>query len=266
MEGMEDIANVAAGYFDNLFSVGPCDQMEECLDTVSSKVTHEMQQMLSSDFTAEEVEVALFQMGPTKAPGPDGMNALYYQMFWHVVGESVTMAVLDFLNSGNMVPDINHTNIVLIPKVKNPEKMSDFKPISLYNVIYKIISKVLANRLKQVFPQIISLTQSAFVLGRLIMDNVLVAYETLHTMHCRKKGKKRSLALKLDISKAYDRVEWPFLKEIMHKLGFPDRWIDRVMSCVTTASFSMLINGKPHGNIHPSRGIRQGHLIYFCCV
>ena len=135
------------------------------------------------------------------------MNALFYQKFWHVVGDSVTVIVLDFLNSGNMVPDINHTNIVLIPKVKNPEKISDFRPISLRNVIYKIISKVLANRLKQVLPHVISPTQSVFVLGRLIMDNVLVAYETLHTMHCRKKGKKRSLALKLDISKAYDRVE-----------------------------------------------------------
>ena len=174
------------------------------------------------------------------------------------MGETITMAVLDFLNSGNMVPDINHTNIVLIPKVKNPEKMSDFRPISLCNVIYKIISKVLANRLKQVLPQIISLTQSAFVPGRFITDNVLVAYETLHTMHCKKKGKKGSLALKLDISKAYDHVEWPFLKEIMHKLGFPERWIDRVMSCFTTSSIYVLINGKPHGNIHPSRGIRQG--------
>jgi len=76
------------------------------------------------------------------------MNALFYQKFWHVVGDSVTAIVLDFLNSGNMVPNINHTNIVLIPKVKNPEKMSDFRPISLRNVIYKIISKVLANRLK----------------------------------------------------------------------------------------------------------------------
>ena len=105
--------------------------------------------------------------------------------------------------------------------------------------------------------------------GRFITDNVLVAYETLHTMHCRKKGKKGSLALKLDISKAYDHVEWPFLKEIMHKLGFPERWIDRVMSCFTTSSIYVLINGKPHGNIHPSRGIRQGDPLspfYFLCA
>jgi len=117
-----------------------------------------MQEVLSSEFTAEEVKVALSQMGSTKAPRPDGMNALFYQNFWHVVGDNVVLAVLDFLNNGNMLPKINHTNIVLIPKVKNPMKMSDFRPISLCNVIYKIISKVLANGLKQVLPQIISPT------------------------------------------------------------------------------------------------------------
>ena len=154
-----------------------------------------------------------------------------------------------------MLPKINHTNIVLIPKVKDPEKMFDFRQISLCNVIYKIISKVLANRLKPVLPRIISPTQSAFVLGRLITNNVLVAYEMLHTMHARKKGKKGSMALKLDISKAYNLVKWQFLQGIMEKIGFPTQWIERVMGCVTTASFSILVNGKPYGMVHPSRGI-----------
>ena len=128
--------------------------------------------------------------------------------------------MLDFLNNDNMLPEINDTNIVFIPKVKVLEKMFDFRSISLCNVIYKIISKVLANMLKQVLPHIISPTQSAFVPGRLITDIVLVAYETLHTMHARQKGKKGSLALKLDISKAYDRVKWQFLQKIMEKMGF----------------------------------------------
>ena len=206
-------------------------------------MTEDMLMVLSSEFTAEKVKVALFQMGHTKAPRPDGMNPLFYQKFWHIMGDDVVFVVLDFLNNGNMLPEINHTNIVLIPKLKDPEKMSDFRPISLCNVIYKIISKVLANKLKQVLPHIISPTQSAFVLGRLITDNVLVAYETLHTMQ-------------LDISKAYDRVEWQFLQKIMEKMGFPVVWIERVMSCVTTPSFSILVNGKPYGMVHPSCGIK----------
>ena len=195
-------------------------------------------------------------MGPTKSPGLDGMNALFYQNFWHIVGDDVTNAVLHFLNSGIMDPEINYTYIVLIPKLKSPEKMSDYRPISLCNVIYKIISKVLANGLKKILPQLISPTQSAFVPGRLITDNILVAYKTLHIMHRCKKGKKRSLALKLDISKAYDRVEWAFLKSIMVKMGFLDVWIDRVMCCVSTSSFSIEINGKVYGNIIPSRGLQ----------
>ena len=139
-----------------------------------------------------------------------------------MIGDHVIATMLDFLNSSNMNPNINYTHIVLIPKVKSPEKMSDYRPISLCNVIYKIMSKVVANRLKQILPKLISPSLSAFVSGRLITDNALVAYETLHSMHCRKSRKKGSLALKLDISKAYDWVEWDFLRNIMLRLGFPE--------------------------------------------
>ena len=152
MESLEEVVQVASNYFDNLFQASVGDQMEDCLDAVESRVTDDMREFLSTQFTAEEVQVALFQMGPTKAPGPNGMNALFYQKFWHIVGDSIVLAVLDFLNNGNMLPNINHTNIVVIPKVQNPESMSELRPISLCNVIYKIISKILANRLKQVLP------------------------------------------------------------------------------------------------------------------
>lgn len=124
--------------------------------------------------------------------------------------------------------------------------------------MYKIVSKVLANMLKKILPQVISHSQSAFVLGHLITDNILVAYESLHTMHYRRMGKIGSLAFKLDISKAYDRVEWNFLKGIMDRMGFLKIWIKRVMSCVTTPKFSVRINGKAYGSIKPSRGPRQG--------
>ena len=148
---------MASNYFMNIFKADTCDRMEDCLTTVTNKLTDDMQEVLSRPYSSEEVKVALFQMGPTKAPGSDGMNALFYQKFWHIaVGNKVTDAVLDFLHSGNMEPDVNSTHIVLIPKVKKPEKMADFRPISLCNVIYKIISKVLTNRLKLILPQIIS--------------------------------------------------------------------------------------------------------------
>ena len=102
---------------------------------------------------------------------------------------------------------INHTNITLIPKVKSPENITEFKPISLCNVVYKLVSKVLANRLKMVLPAVVSENQSAFQAGRVIIDNVLMAFETLHYMKNHQSGKSGFMALKLDMSKAYDRVE-----------------------------------------------------------
>ena len=122
---------------------------------------------------------------------------------------------------------------------------------------YKLIVKVLSNWLKKVLPHIISENQSAFVQRRLITNNVLVAFEALQTMDVRMKGKKGYMALKLDMSKAYDRVEWDFLKTILLKIGFARRWVELLMVCVRTVTYFILINGQPHGRIVPSRGIRQ---------
>jgi hypothetical protein len=174
------------------------------------------------------------------------------------VGEEVRQTVLDFLNNESFDPSINSTFITLIPKKASASLVSDFRPISLCNVSYKLIAKVLANRLKKVLPVIISPAQSAFVLGRLITDNVLVAYEALHSMATRMRGRKGYMAVKLDMSKAYDRVEWSFLEAMMRSLGFMERWIKLIMRCVSSVTYSVLVNGVPYGNIIPSRGLRQG--------
>jgi hypothetical protein len=126
----------------------------------------------------------------------------------------------------------NITTIVLIPKVNNPESVTHFCPICLCNVLYKLISKVLANRLKVLLPHIISQTQSAFIPGRLITDNVLLAYEITHMMHKIKGGSDSLVAVKLDMSKAYDRMEWSFMEMIMEKMGFVEAWIKLVMNYV----------------------------------
>ena len=166
--------------------------------------------------------------------------------------------MLCFLNSGSIPNSLNHTFITLIPKKKNPEYVTVFKPISLCNVLYKIFSKFLANRLKRVLPNIISEHQSAFLKGRLITDNILVAFETLHYMKNHNSENSGFMALKLDMSKAYDQVEWSFLKAVMSQMGFQDRWIGLVMECITTVTYSILVNGEPSGEIRPSRGIHQG--------
>jgi len=125
-------------------------------------------------------------------------------------------------------------------------------------VLNKIIAKVLANRLKLILPYVISPEQSAFIPGRLITDNILVAFETLHIMDTRLKGKEGFMALKLDMSKAYDSIKWSFLEAILIKMGFAPRWIHLLMTCMRTVTYSILINGKPQGHVVPTRGIRQG--------
>jgi hypothetical protein len=173
-----------------------------------------------------------------------------------VKGE-VCNAMLEFLNFDVFDRDINATNIALIPKISNPTKGTDFWPISLCYVIYKLIAKVLANRMKKLLPAVISQTQSAFILGRLITDNILMAFEALPTMDGRIKGGGGggSYGLKLDMSKAYDKVEWDFLELIMHKIGFNDRWVKLTMTCIRTVSYSMVVHRKPYGKIIPTQGI-----------
>ena len=126
-------------------------------------------------------------MLPTKAPDPDGISAILFQKYWVIVGNDVICMVLNVLNSNMSMVEINKTNITLVPKIKNPTKMIDFRPISLCNVVYKLISKVSANRLKIILPQIISENQSAFLSGRLITDNVLVAFELMHYLERKKR-------------------------------------------------------------------------------
>ena len=176
--------------------------------------------------------------------------------FWHIVGYDVTIAVLSFLRSGRYLQKMNFTHIVLIPKKNEPKYITDFCPISLGNIVSRIISKVLANRIKCILPNVIFDSQSAFVPNRSIIDNITVAYEMLHWMRNRRKGKTWHMVVKLDISKAYDRVEWEFLQRIMLKIGIPTQWVRLPMETVRTTSYSILINGEPTGFITPSRDIK----------
>lgn len=123
-------------------------------------------------------------------------------------------------------------------------------------MVYKLIAKVLVNCLKMILPYVVSDSQSAFLSGRLITDNVSVAFETLHYLKRKTQGKLGFMALKLDMSKAYDRVEWEFLRRAMLHLGFADRFVSMIMACITSVSFSVLLNGEPVSNIKPSKGLR----------
>ena len=201
------VEKVAIDYFENLFSTTSPSEFDSFLAEVTPGNTPHMNQRVLRLATEEEVKEALFMMHPEKAPGPDGMTALFFQHSWHIIKNDLVEMVNNFLVSGEMYARLNITNICMILKTERPTRMTELRSISLCNVGYKIISKVLCQRLRIYLPSLISETQSAFVAGRLISDNILIAQEMFHGLRTNKACQGKYMAIKTDMSKAYDRVE-----------------------------------------------------------
>lgn len=185
-DDQESIEKTILEYFGDIFKSDNSSNFDVSLNVISNRVTSDMNEELLTEFKAEKVWRALQQMHLRKASGPNGMSPIFYQKFWDIVGLDVVQCVLDASNSGVLPCGLNDTYICLIPKVKSPQKTTKFRPISLCNVIYSIISKVLANRLKRILKEVVHESQSAFVPGRSITDIVLIAFEMMHCIDQRR--------------------------------------------------------------------------------
>lgn len=219
-------------------------QSAQMVDVIQQEISDEDNKHLLSPFTKDEVRKAVFDMHPNKAPGPDGITMECFQKCWGFMGDDIFKVVEDFRKQGRFVKEISHTNIALIPKKQDCISMTDYRPISSCNSIYKIISKSMVNRLKPILMKIILPEQHGFTPGREITDSIIMAAETIHTMH---NSKAKGMIIKLDVSKAYDRVSWNFLFEVLNKFGFKQRWLDCIKHCVSSVNYSVIVNGTVSG-------------------
>ncbi|GKC60581.1 protein LAZ1 [Tanacetum coccineum] len=212
--------------------------------------------LMTREFTDEEVRKSIFSIGDSKSPGPNGFTSTFFKHSWDTVGIDVCKAVRDFFANGRILQEINHAILALLPKVPTPTRINDYRPISCCNVIYKVISKLITNRIKEGLQDIVSDNQSAFVPGHSISDNILITQELMHNYHLNK-GPPRC-AFKMDIQKAYDTVDCKFLRDILGGFGFHLTMVGWIMTCVTSTSFSLCVNGDLHGYFKGRRGLRQG--------
>ena len=206
-------------------------------------------------FTEEEILAAISGLNGDKAPGLDGFRLAFWSFSWDFVKDEVMGFFREFFEHNQFVKSLNATFLVLVPKGRTVEDLKDLRPISLVGSMYKILSKVLANRIKSIMGLIISQSQNAVVERRQILDAILIANEAVDSILRRK---EKGILCKLDIEKAYDHIRWDFLLQIMERMGFGSKWISWINWCISTASFSVLVNGSSKGFFQSSRGLRQG--------
>ena len=246
-------------YFKNVFGgeQEPCLFIQEDISNILKFRCNDLQQStLEAGFSPTDIREAFFSLPRNKASGPDGFTPEFFCSSWSVIGGEVTEAVLEFFKSGKLLKQWNATNLVLIPKITNASKMTDFQPISCLNTVYKVISKLLAGRLKDILSSCINHAQSAFLPGRLLLENVLLATEIIQGYN--KKDIPPSAMLKVDLRKAFDSIRWDFVIATLRAINLPEKFVGWIHECITTASFSISVNGQTGGFFKSSKGLRQG--------
>lgn len=252
----EQLKNLATGFYKSLFAESD-DYVPYVVSGMFPTLNSHSLSALGAPVTFQEVYNTVRSMGAFKAPVPDGFQAVFYQSQWEVVGETLwKMVQMMFLNH-QQIGEINETLITLIPKVDNVVKMKQLRPISLCNVSYKVITKLLAHRLRPLMGKLVSLCQCSFIPNRQSRDNIVIAQEVFHSM-CNKKGSKGWMAIKIDLEKAYDRLSWKFVQDTLIDIGCPENFSDIVWQCLSSPTMRLLWIGEALEEFKPMKGVRQG--------
>jgi hypothetical protein len=209
---------------------------------------------LTAPFSIEEVREAIWSSDGNKCPGPDGFNFNFFKTCWDIIKGDVMDFLTEFHHNA-VLPKAITSFLTLVPKKDHPRVLSDYRPICLVSSLYKILSKVLADRLKKVLGKLIDKVQSAFLSKRQIFDGVLVINELVDLA---KQRDDNCLLFKVDFERAYDTVSWKFLEYMMERMGFADTWMRWIRSCVCQSSMSVLVNGSPMADLSVGKGLRQG--------
>lgn len=233
VEDGEPLKKMAVDYYSNLFNSERegCYVSEREIPVIEEETCNEMVRVCIE----EEVKRALRDMGSYKAPGPNGYPAIFFKKTWSMVGEDVCSFVRSVIGRGEITESAAETLLVLIPKETKPTTIRGFRPLSLCNITMKLVSKIIVNRLKEVWKNIISPFQASFVPGRQSVDNVVLCQEFVISMRYTK-AKKGTTIIKPDLEKAYDRLEWDFIDETMRDAGLPNSLVEVIMRVVIAGS------------------------------
>jgi hypothetical protein len=257
IEGEEQIKSYITKYYKNLFGSSEAGRLSlnESLVEDIPQVTGTESEMLVDEFCGKDIKEAIFQMKHSKALGPDGFPAKFYQVFWSLIKDDLMAMFRDF-HTGNLpLFCLNFGTIMLLPKEKEVKKIQQYMPICMINIIFKIFTKVLANRLISVACRITKILQSAFLPGRYILEGVIVLHETIHELKIKK---QKGIILKLDFEKAYDKVNWDFLQQVLRMKGFPNFWCQWMERVVSKGSVGVQVNDDLGHFFQTKKGLRQG--------